>query len=80
MIFILLESSFTIDGYGGQLTFLRQVFLTLLSKGTSYAMQGDEEKAKQAGCTGYIGKPINTRNFAKYVNHYLRSAIDTGVH
>lgn len=30
---------------------------------TSYAMQGDEEKAREAGCDGYIPKPINTRHF-----------------
>ena len=30
---------------------------------TSYAMQGDEQKAKSAGCTGYIAKPIDTRSF-----------------
>ena len=30
---------------------------------TSYAMQGDEQKAISAGCTGYIAKPIDTRNF-----------------
>lgn len=30
---------------------------------TSYAMQGDDEKAKLAGCCGYIAKPIDTRSF-----------------
>jgi CheY-like chemotaxis protein len=38
---------------------------------TSYAMQGDEEKALQAGCTGYITKPIDTRKFLKTIEHYL---------
>ena len=41
---------------------------------TSYAMRGDEEKAKQAGCTGYISKPIDTRNFSKYISDYISSA------
>ena len=39
---------------------------------TSYAMQGDEEKALAAGCTGYIAKPIDTRNFLQTVSQYLK--------
>jgi len=37
---------------------------------TSFAMQGDEEKALSAGCAGYITKPIDTREFAKTVAQY----------
>ncbi len=39
---------------------------------TSYAMQGDKEKALAAGCTGYIAKPIDTRKFLKTVSQYLK--------
>src|SRR5210317_1705530 len=39
---------------------------------TSYAMQGDEEKALAAGCTGYITKPIDTRKFLETVSQYLK--------
>ena len=39
---------------------------------TSYAMQGEEEKALAAGCTGYIAKPIDTRKFLKTVSQYLK--------
>jgi CheY-like chemotaxis protein len=38
---------------------------------TSYAMQGDEEKAISAGCSGYIAKPIDTRNFLDIISQYL---------
>ena len=38
---------------------------------TSYAMEGDEEKTKEAGCSGYITKPIDTRNFAETVGQFL---------
>ena len=38
---------------------------------TSYAMQGDEQKAIFAGCTGYIAKPIDTRNFLDNLAGYL---------
>jgi CheY-like chemotaxis protein len=38
---------------------------------TSYAMQGDEEKAINAGCSGYLTKPINTRDFLDRIDEYL---------
>jgi len=38
---------------------------------TSYAMQGDEQKATSAGCTGYIAKPIDTRNFLDILAGFL---------
>ena len=38
---------------------------------TSYAMQGDEERAESVGCTGYISKPIDTRSFLDTVAGYL---------
>ena len=40
---------------------------------TSYAMQGDKEKALAAGCTGYIAKPIDTRKFLETVSQYLKN-------
>jgi two-component system, cell cycle response regulator DivK len=39
---------------------------------TSYAMAGDREKAIEAGCDGYIEKPINPDTFMTQVEAYLR--------
>ncbi len=38
---------------------------------TSYAMPGDREKALQAGCIGYIEKPINPTTFATQIEGFL---------
>ncbi|HUI60332.1 MAG TPA: response regulator [Steroidobacteraceae bacterium] len=38
---------------------------------TAFAMKGDEQKAFDAGCDGYITKPIDTRNLSKLVARYL---------
>jgi CheY-like chemotaxis protein len=38
---------------------------------TAYAMKGDEEKIKAAGCNGYIPKPIDTRGFLNKITEYL---------
>lgn len=38
---------------------------------TSYALSGDREKAIQAGCTGYIEKPINPDTFIDEIKKYF---------
>jgi len=38
---------------------------------TSYAMPGDREKALEAGCTGYIEKPINPETFVAEIERAL---------
>lgn len=39
---------------------------------TSYAMIGDKEKALEAGCTGYIEKPINPDTVLSQIEKYLK--------
>jgi CheY-like chemotaxis protein len=41
---------------------------------TAYAMKGDEQRAADAGCDGYISKPIDTRNLPSLVAKYIESA------
>ena len=39
---------------------------------TSYALSGDEEKARAAGCDDYITKPYSPRQLLAKVNQHLR--------
>ncbi len=39
---------------------------------TSYAMVGDREHAMEAGCDGYIEKPINPETFVSEIERFLR--------
>jgi CheY-like chemotaxis protein len=38
---------------------------------TAYAMKGDEERIRNAGCDGYIAKPIDTRSLGSIVAGYF---------
>jgi len=38
---------------------------------TAYSMKGDEERARAAGCDGYISKPIDTRALPRTIANYL---------
>lgn len=44
---------------------------------TAYAMKGDEERARAAGCDGYVAKPIDTRAFPALVAGYLARSPET---
>jgi|GEM_PF-69355 len=38
---------------------------------SAYAMNGDSQRALEAGCTGYISKPIDTRRFFNTIEGYM---------
>jgi len=38
---------------------------------TSYALSGDEDKARAAGCDGYVAKPFSPRQLLAKVREYL---------
>lgn len=48
---------------------MRDVVIVAL---TAAAMLGDERKAREAGCDGYLTKPIDVRTFAATVRSFIR--------
>ena len=55
---------------------LHGVIIVALS---AYAMAAEMQNAREAGCNGYITKPINTRTFASVVRHYLDTKAAPGI-
>jgi CheY-like chemotaxis protein len=45
---------------------------------TAFAMKGDDARAREAGCDGYITKPIDTRSLPNAVAGYLRARDSDG--
>ena len=39
---------------------------------TSHAMEGDDKKALDVGCNGYIAKPIDTKNFLTTIGQFIQ--------
>lgn len=63
----------TMDGYAvaRALRELSPQFSKPIIAVTSYAMVGDREKCLEAGCNGYIEKPINPETFVEEIEQYL---------
>jgi two-component system, cell cycle response regulator DivK len=38
---------------------------------TSYALSGDEDKARRAGCDDYVAKPFSPRQLLAKINKYM---------
>ena len=47
---------------------------------TANAMKGDEQAALNAGCDGYLTKPINTRTFIASVNQFIAASSQCPTH
>lgn len=47
---------------------------------TAYAMKGDEQRARAAGCDGYLTKPINKRELRAAVAGYMQRQTPTSEH
>jgi CheY-like chemotaxis protein len=43
---------------------------------TAFAMKGDDDRAREAGCDGYITKPIDTRAMPTLVRQALQQAAE----
>jgi CheY-like chemotaxis protein len=47
---------------------------------TAYAMKGDEQRAREAGCDGYLTKPIDKRQLRALVADYMQRRSPTSEH
>ncbi len=45
---------------------------------TAYAMKGDEERVRAAGCDGYITKPLRLASFLEQIGAFLSPVEDEG--
>jgi two-component system, cell cycle response regulator DivK len=66
-----------VDGYAltAQLKALPQLQRVPIIAMTANVMKGDRERTLQAGCDGYIQKPVDVDALPGQINHFLREAI-----
>lgn len=53
---------------------------TIIIAVTSYAMENDDKKAYDAGCDGYITKPIDTKSFLQTIDLFLEKSCRTNTY
>jgi CheY-like chemotaxis protein len=59
------------DGYAVARELRRRGLETPVVAVTSYAMAGDRDKALEAGCDGYVEKPIDPETFVAEIERFL---------
>jgi CheY-like chemotaxis protein len=45
---------------------------------TAHVMKGDKERAIEAGCVGYIPKPIDVHELPEQIKYYLKDQLKGG--
>ena len=62
-----------LDGYGAtrQIKALPELAATPVIAVSSFAMKGDEEKARASGCDGYVTKPYSPVALLRLIRGYL---------
>jgi CheY-like chemotaxis protein len=63
------------NGYEAARRLRSQDVTTPIVAVTANAMMGDEEKCLDAGCDGYLSKPIDRTKLAEIIGQYLKVAV-----